>query len=317
MERNTMMRQILAALIAILFVAVATFVGVSWTPDRSVESLKRRWAPAPSKFLFIDGMAVHLRDEGPRDDPHPIVLVHGTSASLHSWEGWAVALKGQHRVVSFDLPGFGLTGPFSDDDYQIEHYTRFMGGLLDQLGVKHAVLVGNSLGGYIAWETALARPDLADRLVLIDSRGYPVDNALMPIGWRLAKTPILRSLMTRVTPRSFVEKGVIRVYGDPGKVTPDLVDRYYELTLRAGNRQALIRMFQQQAFSDWERIKNIAIPTLILWGRLDPQIPLSDAVRFHRDIAGSRLVVFDKLGHVPQEEDPDTSIKAIEDFLAS
>jgi pimeloyl-ACP methyl ester carboxylesterase len=310
------MRKSPAVLGAVLFALGAALVGVNWAPDRSVDSLKPRWAKAPSKFVTIDGLSVHLRDEGPCDDPHPIVLIHGTSASLHTWEGWVASLKGQHRVISLDLPGFGLTGPFPDDDYRIEHYTRFMGGMLDHLGVKHAVLVGNSLGGYIAWETVLARPALADRLVLIDSRGYPVDTALMPIVWRLAKIPILRSLMNRIPLRRFVEKGVIRVYGDPGKVTSELVDRYYELTMRAGNRRALTLMFQQQAFTDWDRIKKIAIPTLILWGRLDPQIPLSDAERFHQDIAGSQLVVFDRLGHVPQEEDPVTSVKALEAFLA-
>jgi pimeloyl-ACP methyl ester carboxylesterase len=313
---ETNMRKSPAVLGAVLFALGAALVGVNRAPDRSADSLKPRWAKAPSQFVTIDGLSVHLRDEGPRDDPQPLVLLHGTSASLHTWEGWVARLKGQHCMISLDLPGFGLTGPFPDDDYRIEHYTRFMGGLLDQLGVKQAVLVGNSLGGYLAWEIVLARPDLADRLVLIDSRGYPVDPALMPIVWRLAKIPILRSLMHRIPLRSFVEKGVIRVYGDPGKVTSDLVDRYYELTMRAGNRRALTLMFQQQAFTDWDRIKKIAIPTLILWGRLDPQIPLSDAERFHQDIAGSQLVIFDRLGHVPQEEDPVTSVKALEAFLA-
>jgi len=304
------------------FIAIAVFVfsitalaRVNWAPDRSVESLKARWARPPSKFINTEGLSVHLRDEGPTDDPHPLVLIHGTSSSLHTWEGWAAALKGKHRVISLDLPGFGLTGPFPDDDYRIEHYTRFMGDLLDQLGVRHAVLVGNSVGGYIAWETVLARPDLADRLVLIDSRGYPVDNASLPLAWRLAKIPILRSLMTRIPARSFVERGITRLYGDQGKVTPDLVDRYYELTMRAGNRRALTIMLQQQTFTDWDRTREIAIPTIILWGRLDPQIPLSDAERFHRDIAGSQLVVFDGLGHVPQEENPAESVKAVQAFL--
>lgn len=94
-----------------------------------------------------------------------------------------------------------------------------------------------------------------------------------------------------------------------------MIDRYYELTLRAGNRRALTLLFQQELFTDWDRIKRIAIPTLILWGRLDRQIPLADAERFHKDIAGSELVVFDHLGHVPQEEDPAKSVKALEAFL--
>src|SRR5216684_7457768 len=126
--------------LAVAFSIVAGLVGVEWTRDQSVESLQARWAPAPSKFVTIDGVSVHLRDEGPGNDPHPIVLIHGTSSSLHTWEGWVAALKGQHRVVSFDLPGAGLTGPFPDDDYRIEHYTRFMEDFLDQLSncVQHS-----------------------------------------------------------------------------------------------------------------------------------------------------------------------------------
>jgi pimeloyl-ACP methyl ester carboxylesterase len=302
-------------LAAVLVISVAVLVGVNWAPDRSVESLKRRWAPAPSTFVIIDGMSVHLRDEGPLDDPHPIVLIHGTSSSLHTWEGWVAILKATHRVVSLDLPGFGLTGPFPDDDYRIEHYTRFLGDSLDLLGVNRAVLVGNSFGGRVAWQTALARPDLADRLVLIDSRGYPVDEKSLPVVWRIAQIPILGSLITRITPRGIIKKGVVRVYGDPGKVTSDLIDRYYELTLRVGNRRALTLLLQQGQITDSDRIKTIKIPTLILWGRLDPQVPLSDAERFHKDIAGSELIVLDGLGHVPHEEDPAGSLKAVEPFL--
>lgn len=307
---------ITSILVAAVFLGLATaLASVNWAPDHSIESLKPRWAPAPSKFLVIENVSVHLRDEGPTDDPHPIVLLHGTSSSLHTWEGWVAILRRNHRVISLDIPGFGLTGPFPLDDYRIEHYTRFMGAVLDRLGVKHAVLAGNSLGGYIAWQTALARPDLVERLVLIDARGYPIDEKTLPLAWRIARIPVLRSLMNRIPPRAFVEKAVLRVYGDRRKVTAALVDRYYEMTMRAGNRRALTVMFQQQSFDDWSRIKEIAVPTLILWGRLDCQAPLSDAERFHKDIAGSRLVIFDKLGHVPQEEDPVESIMPLEVFL--
>ncbi|MFI4936344.1 MAG: alpha/beta fold hydrolase [Caulobacterales bacterium] len=296
---------------------LAGLVGAVWTPDRSVESLKARWAPPPSEFVKIDGLSVHLRDEGPRNDPHPIVLIHGTSSSLHTWEGWVAALKGRHRVVSFDLPGAGLTGPFLDDDYRIEHYTRFMEGLLDQLGIKHATLVGNSLGGRIAWETTLARTDLADRLVLIDPRGYPGEAGADPIAVKIAELPVVGPLIIEhITPRSLIEKSLDNAYGDPRKLTPDLLDRYYELILRAGNRRALILQIQQESYADSERIKTIATPTLILWGGLDHIVPAPDAERFHDDIARSQLVVFDQLGHVPQEEDPARTVRALEDFLA-
>jgi pimeloyl-ACP methyl ester carboxylesterase len=307
-----------AAVFGAVILALGALVGVNWTPDRSVESLRERWAPAPSKFLTIDGMSVHLRDEGPGDDPHPIVLIHGTSSSLLTWEGWVASLKGQHRVVSFDLPGAGLTGPFPDDDYGIEHYRRFIGDFLDRLRIKHATLVGNSLGGRVAWETTVARPDLADRLVLIDARGYPSEEAgPPPIAVRIAQVPVLGPLLIEhITPRSLIAKSLMKAYGDPQKLTSDLVNRYYELLLRAGNRRALILQIEQESYADSDRIKTIKIPTLIIWGGLDQVVPVPNAERFHLDIAQSQLVVFRQLGHVPQEEEPAQTVKALKDFLS-
>jgi pimeloyl-ACP methyl ester carboxylesterase len=302
--------------LAVAFAIVAGLVGVAWTPDRSVASLQARWAPAPSKFVTIDGVSVHLRDEGPANDPHPIVLLHGTSSSLHTWAGWVGALKGQHRVISFDLPGAGLSAQFDDDDYRIEHYTRFTEDFLDRFGIKHATLVGNSLGGRIAWETTVARPDLAARLVLIDSLGYRGEAGPPPLAVQIAQFPVVGPLIVEhITPRSLVEKSLKVAFGDPQKLTPALTDRYYELFLRTGNRRALILQLQQESYNDADRIKAIAIPTLILWGRLDHVVPVAHAERFHEDIAHSQLVVFNALGHVPQEEDPAQTVKALEDFL--
>ena len=302
--------------LAVAFALVAALVGLEWTPDRSIDSLRARWAPAPSKFVTIDGVSIHLRDRGPGNDPHPIVLIHGTASSLHTWEGWVAALKSRHRVVSLDLPGAGLSEQFRDDDYRIEHYARFMADFLNQLDIKHAILVGSSLGGSIAWETAVARPDLVYRLVLIDSTGYPSEGDSPPIVFQMAKIPVFRWLIEHVTPRSFVRKNLLEAFGDRSKLTSDLVDRYYELFLRAGNRRAFILQFEQEPDNDSDRIRTIAIPTLVLWGGLDHVVPVSDAERFHHDIVNSQLVVFSQLGHVPQEEGPDETAKATEDFLA-
>ena len=123
------MRRVIRVLLGVLLVlglSVAGFIGLNWAPDRPVEELQARWAPAPSQFIELMGMQVHLRDEGPRDDAEPLLLLHGTSASLHTWEGWVADLKRTRRVISVDLPGFGLTGPFPDGDYRIAHYTAFL-----------------------------------------------------------------------------------------------------------------------------------------------------------------------------------------------
>jgi len=305
--------------LALLMAAATLGVASIWAPDRPVESLTARWAPPPSTFIDVEGLKVHLRDEGPRDDPEPIVLLHGTSASLHTWDGWAEQLKGEHRVIRVDLPAFGLTGPNAERNYSLPRYSQFVAALLDVLQVQRAIVVGNSLGGAIAWKTAVDFPERVSRLVLIDAGGYPSQATEVPIGFRLAANPDLAPLMNRVLPRSTVEASVRSVYGHPDKVTPELVDRYYELTLRAGNRQALRDRFAQMStISGLSRqIKRVTQPTLILWGGQDRLIPPSVAQQFVNDIEGSQIVTFDDLGHVPHEEDPVRTVGPFKMFLKS
>jgi pimeloyl-ACP methyl ester carboxylesterase len=281
-----------------------------------VESLVARWAPPPSRFVDLDGQLVHLRDVGPRADPSPLVLVHGTSSSLHTWQGWAAALQGERRVISFDLPGFGLSGPRADGDYRGDADARFVLRLLDRLGVARCTLGGNSLGGEVAWRVATLAPQRVDRLILVDAAGLATSAGSLPLGWRLAAMPGLGWFFERVLPRPLVVQGLVSVYGDPQKITDELVDRHFELTLRAGNRHALVqRLRQYEPGADAARIAGVTQPTLILWGGRDTLIPPEVGRAFQRRIAGSELVVFDDLGHVPQEEDPPRSVAAVRRFL--
>ena len=309
--------RILGAVGAALALLVAGYVALNWAPDRTVEELRARWAAPPSEFIELNGLRVHVRDEGRRDDPVPIVLLHGTSDSLHTWSGWVRALEQDRRVIRVDMPGFGLTGPTPDGDYSIEAYTRFAIAVLDHYGLDHSVLGGNSFGGWVAWETTLAAPGRVDALVLVDAAGYAFESRSVPIGFRVAKIPVLNRLVDSVLPRSLVESSVRSVYGDPSRVTPELVDRYYELTLREGNRAALVQRFSQAPLGlNESRIREVRVPTLILWGGRDGLIPVEYGGLLNRDIAGSQLVVFDDLGHVPQEEDPARTVAAVRSFLA-
>jgi pimeloyl-ACP methyl ester carboxylesterase len=304
----------------VLFVVLllGALVAYAWAPDRSVAELQKRWAPPPSVFVDVNGMQVHLRDEGPRDDAQPLVLLHGTGASLHVWEGWARELKQQRRVISFDLPGFGLTGPSPQGDYSMDSYVAFVLAVLDKVQVKQCVLVGNSFGGRIAWETAVASPERVARLVLVDASGYPARSKSVPIGFRIAQTPVLNKLLEVTLPRSMVESSLKNVYGDPQKVTPQMIERSYEITLREGNRGAMgARMKQSPTGVGVERIRQLKLPTLILWGGRDRLNPPSDGELFERDIVGSKRVVFDDLGHLPQEEDPARTLPVVQAFLKS
>ena len=308
----------------VLLMLTALALALSQAPDRPVQGLVARWAPPPSDFIEVQGQIVHLRDEGPRDDPLPLLLIHGTGASLHTWEGWVQALRGQRRVITFDLPGFGLTGPYSaeftgtypHDHYQGDAYARFTLALLDVLKVDRAVIAGNSLGGEVAWRTAFLAPQRVAGLILVDAAGPPFTPGSMPIGFRLARIPVLNHLLEWVLPRSMVAESVANVYGNPAKVTSELVDRYFELTLRDGNRRALAQRLQHLVpGEDAERIATLKLPTLILWGGRDRLIPPPTAQIFHQQIAGSQLVVFDDLGHVPQEEDPARTVQPVKAFL--
>jgi pimeloyl-ACP methyl ester carboxylesterase len=312
-----LLARILGGLLCLAALLAVGLLVASWAPDRPVSELTARWAPPPSQFMTVAGQQVHVRDEGAHNDATPIVLLHGTSDSLHTWDGWVAAIGHDRRVVRVDLPGFGLTGPAPDGDYRIERYVEFVTALLDALGIEQCVLAGNSLGGWIAWESALALPGRVRALVLVDSAGYPLESQSVPIGFRIAKIPVLNQLLLVILPRSLVESSLRNTYGDPSRVTPALVDRYYELTLREGNRAAVAQRFADGRHAlDTGRIRALRVPTLILWGGRDRLIPPQYAERFHRDISGSRVVMFPRLGHVPQQEDPATTAAAMRDFLA-
>ena len=280
--------------------------------DRSVGELRARYADRDSRFMKIRGMDVHYRDRG---SGYPLVLLHGTASSLHTWDEWTKALVPKYRVIRMDLPAFGLTGPAPDHDYSMKSYIAFLDELLEKLDVKDCFMAGNSLGGRIAWEYALARPGRVRRLVLIDAAGYPLKQG-MPLVFRLARLPLLGGIMRYVTPRFVVEKNVLEVYGDGRRVTDALVDRYYDMTLREGNRDAFIARSRIEYRSVPKEISSLSIPVLILWGRKDLWIPLENAHAFHRDIPGSKLIVYDGAGHVPMEEIPERTVGDAMEFLA-
>ena len=307
---------IIAGVLACLLLLAGIFIAANWAPERRVADLKERWAPAPSIFVDVVGLNVHVRDEGPFDDPTPVVLLHGMGSSLHAWDGWVEALKQARRVIRFDLPGFGLTGPSSERIYTLDNDVRVVIAMLDRLAIKRCVIGGNSLGGAVAWRTALAHPWRVERLILVDAVGYPDHPVSVPIGYRLAQIPALTWFLKHTLPRSLVKQGLHNTFGDPKRVTQEMIDRAVDLNQREGNRQALIERFKQRRPSElFKRVPELTVPTLILWGGRDRLIPPDDAQRFHRDIAGSTLVIFDDLGHAPEEEDPVRTVEAVKRFL--
>lgn len=305
--------KIVLMLASLIIIAIIIFFGHR---DIPLNELKVKYTNTESSFISVNGMDVHFRDEGSETDSIPIVLIHGTASSLHTFDAWTNSLKNSNRVIRMDLPAFGLTGPFPDRNYSIANYTSFIKDFLTALKIKQCVLVGNSLGGQIAWNFTLEQPDMVEKLILIDAAGYPLNSKSVPIAFKLAQIPVLKNLLTFITPRFLVRTSVDNVYFDTSKVTDSLVERYFELTLREGNRQALVdRLKTSKDTGAYKNIENIKQPTLILWGAHDLLIPVENAYMFHTDLPNGTLVILDDTGHTPMEESPIESLEFVTNFL--
>jgi pimeloyl-ACP methyl ester carboxylesterase len=292
-------------------VGLALYAG--YEPDRDPASLRERYTYPKSEFVTVDGLDVHYREVGPTDPEAPtLVCCHGVFASLHTWEGWTDELSDAVRVVSLDLPGFGLTGPHPEGHNGIQETVDFLADFLDAVGIERASLAGSSRGGEIAWRFAVDSPDRVDRLVLIGAAGYPREETqwlrrlrdLGPLSWPLRY----------FTPRTLTWLAVREVYGDPARMAPETVTRYHELLLRAGNRDAITSLDIQTGKRSAD-VPRVDAPTLVLWGSDDVVVPPQHGERFAREIPDAELVVYDGLGHIPMEEDPIRTAADVRAFL--
>jgi pimeloyl-ACP methyl ester carboxylesterase len=252
---------------------------------------------------------VHVRDEGPRDGP-VIVLLHGSNASLQTWDPWAAKLTSKYRVIRFDQAGHGLTGPHPKRDYSLAAFDEVVDAVTRKLGVDTFTLAGNSMGGGIALSYAIAHPERLTGLVLIDAGGAPsAKPKSLPIGFRIAQTPGLRDIMLYITPRSFLEKSLHQSVSVQSIINDPMIDRYWELLRYPGNRQATIDRFTSPRIPiDPAAIRAIKTPTLIIWGEEDKLIPFSAGQWFAANIPGSKLISYKGVGHIPMEEAADRSV---------
>jgi pimeloyl-ACP methyl ester carboxylesterase len=303
-------------LIKFSLLAISAFliivISIYWKNDIDIIELKNKYAYPTSSFIFIDGINVHFRDVGKGD---AILLIHGTGASLHTWEKWINILSTDYRVISFDLPGFGLTGPDPNHNYQISRYTAILDSLMVKLKVDSFHIAGNSLGGLVAWHYTTQFPQKILTLNLIDAAGLPQPGKKPPFIFQLAKLPVLSTLLQKVTPKSIIEKSMLDVYKNDQLVTEKLIDRYFELSLREGNRTAFVkRMSQLNEKLVVGDLENITVPVLIQWGKDDRWIPLANAFEFQKLIPKAELIIYDS-GHVPMEENPMETVKDYMIFL--
>jgi pimeloyl-ACP methyl ester carboxylesterase len=311
-------RPLLYILASFLLVMIVLF-SVYAQRDIPVEKLKLKYAQSPSKFLPMMGMQVHYRDEGNPNDPSPLILIHGTSSSLNTWDSVVKIItsnpKNKKRIIRFDLPAFGLTGPNPENDYAGPYYINFVDSFLNVLQINKCTISGNSLGGGIAWQYAVAHPEKVNKLILLDPTGYPQKNEKGSLGFKIASLPIINNLMLFITPKSLIKKSLEAVFYDKSFVTEATVTRYHELLLSAGNRRATLSLFKSRRSLNPNEIKSIQQPTLIIWGEQDQLISVDNAYLFKQDIKNSQLFILPNVGHIPMEESYVKVANAIQSFI--
>ncbi len=306
-----------ARMTAALLALLAAVGGAGWylyTPDLPRAALERRWAPPPSQFVeVLPGLRMHLRDTGPRDGP-PVLLVHGFGSSLHTWEAWEPLLADRFRLIRMDLPGFGLTGPDPSGDYSDERSIAVLEALMDRLGVGRAAVLGSSMGGRIAWRLAAARPGRVERLVLMAPDGF----ASFGRTYNKApeRLPWLMRLLPYSAPKPLLRRTMQNAYAVDGALSDEVLQRYHAMLLAPGVRRAILERSLQTVLLPPEPIlATIRAPTLLLWGELDRAVPARHAEDYLRALGDARAVVLPGVGHVPMEEAPEASARALREFL--
>ena len=281
-----------------------------YAPDKPRAALE---AAYPGEYRTVDGVRLRLRDTGPTDAP-TVILLHGFGSSLETWEPWAQALSARYRVIRFDLPGFGLTGPDPTGDYSDAREMKILIDLMDQLGITRANLIGNSLGGRIVWGFAALHPDRVNRMVLVSPDGFasPGFDYDKP-----SKTPLMMRALPYVAPRGLLKANLAIAYANPKALSETTVTRYRDLMLAPGVRSAILTRMGQAILRDpAPTLARIKAPTLLLWGEKDHMIPISNAADYMRDVPHATLVRLPNLGHVPFEEEPVNSLAPVELFLS-
>lgn len=274
-------------------------------------------APTSPYFLTsdtrvtIDDVEIRYRDEGPKNAP-TIVMVHGFTSSLETWDTLANDLKSDYRIIRLDLPGHGLSGIDPSGDYSNARTVRLFSLLLKQLNLDDVTVIGNSLGGLVAWRGALDNPVTIGNLVLISPGGFSINGVTdTPV-----EVPMMVKLYLTKAPSAGVKQASKALYGDPIKLTDARLKVIEDMMKRSGNGDAFVARAGQFTLPAPEAdLQNLTVPTLIIWGDKDIMVPPNHGPKFVAVMPNAILKTYEGVGHVPQEETPEQLAADIRDFL--
>jgi pimeloyl-ACP methyl ester carboxylesterase len=276
------------------------------------------WRPHLRSFT-LHGSRVNYVEIGTGS---PLVFIHGLSGCWQNWLENMPHFAGSYRVIAVDLAGFGES-ELPQEEISIPGYGRFVDAVLGEIGVERAVVVGNSMGGFISAETALSHPSRVERLVLVDAAGGPTlrewnnrNRARLLRAARLFQ-PLAAAAFARregVVRRPRLRRMLLyKIAAHPDLLAPELC---YEIASGGGKPGFLDALNALIEYDYWERIPDVSCPTLIVWGRNDEIVPVADAFEYEALIPDARTVVFDDTGHVPMLERPTAFNRVLDDFLS-
>jgi pimeloyl-ACP methyl ester carboxylesterase len=301
-------------MIAIVLTATLFFAALYlWTPDKSKSELEKIYSSPKNAYVNALGVNIHYQDTGPSKNPIPILFLHGFGASLQTWDTWSQSLSNEYRVISVDLPGFGLTGEDPSGIYTDERSVEVLEAFLKALQISKVVLVGNSMGGKFAWQFTARYPNQVAKLVLISPDGYASPG--IEYG-KKTEIPAIAQLYRYFFSKTFLAMNLEPAYANPKTLNDDLVNRYYDLMLAPGVRGAILARMQQTVLKDpVPSLANIQVPTLLIWGEKDAFIPISNSNDYLKVMPNVKRVSLPNIGHLPQEEQPTIGLAALKEFL--
>ncbi|MFN3551922.1 MAG: alpha/beta fold hydrolase [Novosphingobium meiothermophilum] len=287
------------------------------TPRLTVAQLRARYADRQSRYMTVRGMEIHYKDEGPRKAP-VLLMIHGSQSSLRTWDRIAVLLKPRYRIIRFDIPGYGLSGPVSDEAAASVLPVEITEGLLDGLGVKRlAAAVGVSSGGTMAMYLAARRPEMVARLILSNTPSDPVDTSHM------VQTPAFLAAQDRARRTGYQDYDFWDQYlsffaGDPARISRRTRMEYWDFNRRSPERHPIAMVARigdgKQAAIEMAKITT---PTFLVWGGGDPLLPeaaVNAITRYLKNATISKVLMPD-VGHYPPLEVPDRFARWIETYV--
>lgn len=259
------------------------------------------------RLIALNGQMIRYRESG-NPQGTPVIMLHGFTDSLHTWDALAAELGPEFRVIRPDLPGHGLSGPAPEGDYSNDALVEFVASFHKQMNVDAPILIGNSLGGLAAWRYAAAEPEAVSGLILLAPGGVPYNG----VGDEPAKVPAMLRYYLKSAPEAGVRAALGAMYGDPAKVTDARITEYRELM--DGHGDAFVARASAFTLPDpAAEMGEISVPTLILWGENDAVLPPEQASVFIDNIPNAELTTLSGIGHLPQAEAPERVAQAVRD----